>query len=60
MSVIHLGLGREEWLQALPQELVAGFVKTDKEFHRKGMFLLILVSEVPCISKKFAEIPFVY
>ena len=49
MSAIPLGLGREEWLQALPRALVAGFVKTDKEFQRKGM-----------ISKIFGEIPFVY
>ncbi|KAF6139136.1 hypothetical protein GIB67_009979, partial [Kingdonia uniflora] len=26
------GLGREDWLQALPRALVAGFVKTNKEF----------------------------
>ncbi|KAF6169319.1 hypothetical protein GIB67_013749 [Kingdonia uniflora] len=26
------GLGREDWLQALPLALVTGFVKTDKEF----------------------------
>ncbi|XP_042406585.1 probable protein phosphatase 2C 15 isoform X1 [Zingiber officinale] len=36
MSAIPRGLGREEWLQALPRALVAGFVKTDKEFQRKG------------------------
>lgn len=35
MSAIPLGFGREEWLQALPRALVAGFVKTDKEFQRK-------------------------
>ena len=26
----------EEWLQALPRALVAGFVKTDKEFQSRG------------------------
>ncbi|WOK93017.1 putative protein phosphatase 2C 3 [Canna indica] len=36
MSAIPEGLDREEWLQALPRALVAGFVKTDKEFQRKG------------------------
>ncbi|XP_042458477.1 probable protein phosphatase 2C 3 [Zingiber officinale] len=36
MCAIPHGLGREEWLQALPRALVAGFVKTDKEFQRKG------------------------
>lgn len=35
MSAMHPGLSREEWLQALPRALVAGFVKTDKEFQRK-------------------------
>ncbi|KAF7133227.1 hypothetical protein RHSIM_Rhsim09G0104600 [Rhododendron simsii] len=30
------GLGRNEWLQALPRALVAGFVKTDKEFQSRG------------------------
>ncbi|KAJ0813285.1 putative protein-serine/threonine phosphatase [Helianthus annuus] len=36
LSAIPRGLGREEWLQALPRALVAGFVKTDKEFQSKG------------------------
>ncbi|XP_077218694.1 protein phosphatase 2C family protein [Tasmannia lanceolata] len=36
MSAIPQGLGREEWLQALPRALVAGFVKTDIDFQRKG------------------------
>ncbi|CAL9068785.1 probable protein phosphatase 2C 3 [Musa acuminata AAA Group] len=36
MGAIPHGLGREDWLQALPRALVAGFVKTDKEFQRKG------------------------
>eukprot|EP00252_Welwitschia_mirabilis_P019539 TRINITY_DN4545_c0_g1_i2.p1 TRINITY_DN4545_c0_g1~~TRINITY_DN4545_c0_g1_i2.p1 ORF type:complete len:433 (-),score=82.72 TRINITY_DN4545_c0_g1_i2:93-1391(-) len=35
ISAIPPGLGREEWLQVLPQALVAGFVKTDKEFGSK-------------------------
>lgn len=30
------GLGRDEWLQALPRALVAGFVKTDKDFQSRG------------------------
>ncbi|KAK4376431.1 hypothetical protein RND71_002727 [Anisodus tanguticus] len=37
LSAIPHGLGRDEWLHALPRALVAGFVKTDKEFQRKGM-----------------------
>nr|GEV02987.1 probable protein phosphatase 2C 15 [Tanacetum cinerariifolium] len=36
LSAIPCGLGRDEWLQALPRALVAGFVKTDKEFQSKG------------------------
>ncbi|GKB43225.1 probable protein phosphatase 2C 15 [Tanacetum coccineum] len=35
-SAIPHGLGRDEWLQALPRALVSGFVKTDKEFQSKG------------------------
>ncbi|CAK9151266.1 unnamed protein product [Ilex paraguariensis] len=37
LSAIPRGLERDEWLQALPRALVAGFVKTDKEFQRKGL-----------------------
>lgn len=37
LSAIPGGLGREEWLHALPRALVAGFVKTDKEFQSRGM-----------------------
>ncbi|XP_020588449.1 probable protein phosphatase 2C 3 [Phalaenopsis equestris] len=36
IGAIPRGLGREEWLSALPRALVAGFVKTDKEFQSKG------------------------
>ncbi|KAE8672978.1 putative protein phosphatase 2C 3 [Hibiscus syriacus] len=35
LSAVPRGLGREEWFQALPRALVAGFVKTDKEFQRE-------------------------
>ncbi|OVA04170.1 Protein phosphatase 2C (PP2C)-like domain [Macleaya cordata] len=38
LGAIPRGLGREEWLQALPRALVAGFVKTDKEFQIRGMY----------------------
>ncbi|MBA0855542.1 hypothetical protein Goshw_015254 [Gossypium schwendimanii] len=37
LSAVPRGLGREEWFQALPRALVAGFVKTDKEFQSRGM-----------------------
>lgn len=36
LGAIPRGLGREEWIQALPRALVAGFVKTDKEFQSRG------------------------
>ncbi|CAA2945536.1 probable phosphatase 2C 15 [Olea europaea subsp. europaea] len=36
LGAIPPGLGQDEWLQALPRALVAGFVKTDKEFQSKG------------------------
>jgi hypothetical protein len=39
LSAIPQDITREEWLQALPQALVAGFVKTDIEFQQKGMDL---------------------
>ncbi|KAJ4823588.1 hypothetical protein Tsubulata_040349 [Turnera subulata] len=35
LGAIPPRLGRDEWLQALPRALVAGFVKTDKEFQRE-------------------------
>ncbi|KAG8369129.1 hypothetical protein BUALT_Bualt15G0119100 [Buddleja alternifolia] len=37
LSAIPQALDREEWLQALPRALVAGFVKTDIEFQQRGM-----------------------
>ncbi|KAJ0080067.1 hypothetical protein Patl1_22305 [Pistacia atlantica] len=36
LSAIPQGASRDEWLQALPRALVAGFVKTDIEFQQKG------------------------
>ncbi|KAJ1690002.1 hypothetical protein LUZ63_014157 [Rhynchospora breviuscula] len=36
LSAVPRGLSRDEWLHALPRALVAGFVKTDKEFQTKG------------------------
>ncbi|PON78678.1 Protein phosphatase [Parasponia andersonii] len=44
LGAIPRGLGREEWLQALPRALVAGFVKTDKEFQSRGMEFFIVSS----------------
>ncbi|CAK7340595.1 unnamed protein product [Dovyalis caffra] len=36
LSAIPQDVSKEEWLQALPRALVAGFVKTDIEFQKKG------------------------
>lgn len=35
MSAMPTGLSREDWLSVLPRAMVAGFVKTDKEFQVK-------------------------
>lgn len=40
MSAVPQGISREDWLQALPRALVAGFVKTDIDFQRKGEMTL--------------------
>ncbi|XP_078445660.1 protein phosphatase 2C family protein isoform X1 [Wolffia australiana] len=44
MGAIPQGLGRDEWLKSLPRALVAGFVKTDKEFQRRGSLLIFCMS----------------
>ncbi|KAK7376887.1 hypothetical protein VNO80_02305 [Phaseolus coccineus] len=36
LSAIPPDLNRDEWIAALPRALVAGFVKTDKDFQEKG------------------------
>ncbi|RDY06625.1 putative protein phosphatase 2C 15, partial [Mucuna pruriens] len=36
LSAIPSDLNRDEWIAALPRALVAGFVKTDKDFQEKG------------------------
>ncbi|XP_022742918.1 probable protein phosphatase 2C 5 isoform X2 [Durio zibethinus] len=36
LNAIPQRISREEWLQALPRALVAGFVKTDIEFQQRG------------------------
>jgi len=36
LSAIPSGLSRDEWLAALPRAMVAGFVKTDKDWRSKG------------------------
>lgn len=37
LSAIPPDLSRDEWVAALPRALVAGFVKTDKDFQERGM-----------------------
>jgi hypothetical protein len=36
LGCVPTDLSRDEWLAALPRALVAGFVKTDKDFQTKG------------------------
>lgn len=44
LGAIPPDLSRDEWAAALPRALVAGFVKTDKDFQERGMssFFIIL------------------
>ncbi|XLU31702.1 hypothetical protein S245_067768, partial [Arachis hypogaea] len=39
LSAIPSDLNRDEWIAALPRALVAGFVKTDKDFQQKEVAL---------------------
>lgn len=41
LSAIPSDLNRDEWVAALPRALVAGFVKTDKDFQEKGMSYIL-------------------
>lgn len=36
LAAIPTELCRDEWLAALPRALVAGFIKTDKDFENHG------------------------
>lgn len=42
LSAIPPDLNRDEWVSALPRALVAGFVKTDKDFQDRGNRLGLL------------------
>ena len=59
LDAIPPGLPRDEWLQALPRAMVAGFVKTDKQFQIKGMKKFvshhIQKSHVPSLSHQSYE-----
>jgi hypothetical protein len=39
LAAIPSNLTSEEWTAALPRALVAGFVKTDKDFQTQGIIL---------------------
>ncbi|XP_020979420.1 probable protein phosphatase 2C 69 [Arachis ipaensis] len=56
LSVIPSDLNRDEWIAALPRALVAGFVKTDKEFQQKGI-LTIFFWEIMLIEDSTAWKP---
>lgn len=36
LNALPSDLNRDEWVAALPRALVAGFVKTDKDFQERG------------------------
>lgn len=40
LGAIPSDLNRDEWVAALPRALVAGFVKTDKDFQERGSTML--------------------
>ncbi|CAK9176997.1 unnamed protein product [Ilex paraguariensis] len=52
LSAVPPELNQDEWVAALPRALVAGFVKTDKDFQDKGIekkkFGYISISPFPC------------
>lgn len=43
LAAIPSDLNRDEWVAALPRALVAGFVKTDKDFQERGSYFLVLM-----------------
>ncbi|KAH9746721.1 putative protein phosphatase 2C 15 [Citrus sinensis] len=58
LGAIPRGLGRDEWLQALPRALVAGFVKTDKEFQSRGMELSLVLIFILSVLFYFPSLTF--
>ena len=44
LGAIPRDLNRDEWINVLPRALVAGFVKTDKDFQEQGIKSLIFGS----------------
>jgi hypothetical protein len=51
LNAIPPDLNRDEWVTALPRALVAGFVKTDKDFQQKGManYAMFLLASIKCL-----------
>lgn len=47
LGAIPSNFSRDEWLAALPRALVAGFIKTDKDFQEKGNMLTFLLLSPP-------------
>lgn len=47
LNAIPQDLNSEEWVAALPRALVAGFVKTDKDFQERGIrvFLAYIIAK---------------
>ncbi|GKV04656.1 hypothetical protein SLEP1_g16786 [Rubroshorea leprosula] len=53
LNAIPSDLNRDEWISALPRALVAGFVKTDKDFQENGMDFLNFLS--PALHDKLLQ-----
>ena len=58
LGAIPRGLGRDEWLQALPRALVAGFVKTNEEFQSRGMELSLVLTFILSLLFYFPSFTF--
>jgi serine/threonine protein phosphatase PrpC len=43
LSALPATCNRDEWLASLPRALVSGFVKTDKEFQKRGYYISLLL-----------------
>ena len=43
LSALPATSSRDEWLASLPRALVAGFVKTDKDFQKRGCYANIAI-----------------
>ena len=50
MSALPATSSRDEWLASLPRALVAGFVKTDKDFQKRGCYNNITI--LVCLGGK--------